>query len=160
MRKLSITNKPYLIDYKEKIIIENDYSMEEEFDPKKVIFPILIKYYIYMPHICIHSVQNPTLGVDSIMETYHMDEKTFGFSLYHNPKMLDTVTNTVRRIEHFLEELNTKYCLNIDVEVTKLNIGILFNSFFGRREDIKVINKKSMTIIPQEYIERNRDDNR
>ena len=74
--------------------------------------------------------------------------------------MLDTVTNTVRRIEHFLEELNTKYCLNIDVEVTKLNIGILFNSFFGRREDIKVINKKSMTIIPQEYIERIRDDNR
>jgi len=110
-----------------------------------------------MPHIFIHSVQNPTLGVDSIMETYHMDEKTFGFSLYHNPKMIDTITNTMRRIEHFLEELNTKYCLNIDVKDTKLNIGILFNSFFGRREDIKVMHKKSMTIIPQEYIERNKE---
>ena len=157
MRKSSIINQPYLIDYKEKIIIENDYSMEEEFNPKKVIFPILIKYYVYMPHIFIHSVGNPTLGVDSIMETYHMDEKTFGFSLQHNPKMLDTMTNTVRRIEHFLEELNTKYCLNIDVEVTKLNIGLFLSCFFGHREDIKVIYKKSMTIIPQEYIERNKD---
>ena len=60
----SIINKPYLVDYKEKIIIENDYSMEEEFNPNKVIFPILIKYYVYMPHIFIHSVQNPTLGVN------------------------------------------------------------------------------------------------
>jgi len=153
----SITNKPYLIDYKERIIIENDYSQEEEFDPKKVIFPILIRYYVYIPHFLVHSVQNPTLGVDSIMETYHMDEKTFGFSLHHNPKMLDTVTNTVRRIEHFLEELNTKYCLNIDVEVTKLNIGLFLSCFSGHREDIKVIYKKSMTIIPQEYIERNKE---
>ena len=151
----SITNKPYLVDYKEKIIIENDYSQEKDFNPKKVVFPILIRYCVYIPHFFVHSVQNPTLGVDSIMETYHMDEKTFGFSLYHNPKMLDTITNTIRRIEHFLEELNTKYCLNIDVEVKKLNIDRLLNSFLERREDIKVIHRRFMTIIPQKYIERN-----
>ena len=153
----SITNKPYLIDYKEKIIIENDYSMEEEFNPKKVMFPILIKYYVYMPHIFIHSVGNPTLGVDSFMETFHMEEKAFGFSVHHNPKMLDTVTNTVRRIEHFLEELNTKYCLNIDVENTGSGIKTLLNSFFEYRKGIKEIYKKSMTIIPQGYIERNKE---
>ena len=151
----SITNQPYLIDYKEKIIIENDYSQEEEYNPKKVIFPILIKYFIYIPHFLVYSVQNPTLGVDSIMETYHMDEKTFGFSLYHNPKMLDTTINTVRRIKHFLEELNAKYCLNIDVEATESSMKTLLNCFFGYRESIKIINKKFMTIIPQEYIERN-----
>ena len=89
------------------------------------------------------------------METYHMDEKTFGFSLYHNPKMLDTTINTVRRIKHFLEELNAKYCLNIDVEATESSMKTLLNCFFGYRESIKIINKKFMTIIPQEYIERN-----
>ena len=151
----SITNQPYLIDYKEKIIIENDYSQEEEYNPKKVVFPILIKYYIYMPHFLIHSVQNPTLGVDSIMETYHMDEKTFGFSLYHNPKMLDTITNTIRRIEYFLEELNTKYCLNIDVGNTESSMKTLLIYFLAYKEPIRRIHKKSMTIIPQEYIERN-----
>ena len=151
----SITNQPYLIDYKEKIIIENDYSQEEEFDPKKVIFPILIKYYIYMPHIFIHSVQNPTLGVDSIMETYHMDEKTFGFSLYHNPELLDTVTNTLISVKHFLEELNTKYCLNIDVGNTESSMKTLLICFLAYKEPIRRIHKKSMTIIPQEYIERN-----
>src|SRR3972149_468386 len=145
----SITNKPYLVDYKEKIIIENDYSQEEEYNPKKVVFPILIKYYVYIPHFLVYSVQNPILGVDSIMETYHMDEKTFGFSLYHNPKMLDTITNTVRRIKHFLEELNTKYCLNIDVEATGSSMKTLLICFSEyNREPIKRINKKSMTIIP------------
>ena len=153
----SITNQPYLIDYKEKITIENDYSQEKKFNPEKMIFPILIKYYVYMPHFLVHSVQNPTLGIDSIMETYHMDEKTFGFSVYYNPKMLDTVTNTVRKIEHFLEELNTKYCLNINVEDTKLSIGLFLSCFLGHREPIKIINKKSMTIIPQEYMERNKE---
>jgi len=151
----SITNQPYLVDYKEKITIENDYSQEEEFNPNKVVFPILIKYYIVMPHIFIHSVQNPTF-----METYHMDEKMFGFSIYYNPQLLDTVTNTARKIEHFLEELNTKYCLNIDIEDTKLKIGLFLSCFLGHRESVKIINKKSMIIIPQEYMERNRDDDR
>jgi len=53
----SITNQPYLIDYKEKITIENDYSQEKKFNPEKMIFPILIKYYVYMPHFLVHSVQ-------------------------------------------------------------------------------------------------------
>ena len=151
----SITNKPYLIDYKEKIIIENDYSQEEEYNPKKVIFPILIKYFIYMPHFLLHSVQNPTLGVDSIMETYHMDEKAFGFSVCQDPNLLSSSKYCKKDIECALKELNTKYCLNIDVEDTKLNIYRLLDWFFGRREDMKVMNKKSMKIIPQEYIERN-----
>src|SRR3990170_8175515 len=150
MRNSSITNKPYLVEYKEKIIIENDYSQEEEYNPKKVIFPILIRYYVYIPHFLVHSVQNPTLGVDSIMETYHMDEKTFGFSLHHNPKMLDTVTNTIRRIEHFLEELNTKYCLNIDVGNTESSMKTLLIYFLAYKEPIRRIHKKSMTIISQE----------
>ena len=86
-----------------------------------------------------------------------MDKKTFGFSVCHKPELFDRVTNTIRRIEHFLEELNTKHCLNIDVGVTKLNIHTLLIGFLGCRENIKVIHKKSMTIIPQEYIERNKD---
>ena len=155
MRNSSITNKPYLVEYKEKIIIENDYSQEEEYNPKKVIFPILIKYFIYIPHFLVYSVQNPTLGVDSIMETCHMVEKTFGFSVCHDPDLLSSSNYCKEDIKHALKELNTKYCLNIDVEDTKLNIYRLLDWFFGRREDMKVINKKTMAIIPQEYIERN-----
>jgi len=66
----------------------------------------------------------------------------FGFCTYHDT--LDTVTNTVRKIEFYLEGLNEKYSLNIDVEETKHNLGILLCCFFENREPInkKILQEK------------------
>ena len=95
MRIEKDSDSSFLIEYKESISIENDFSEEVEFNPKKVVFPIQIKYFIKMPRIKIQSLKNPLLGINSILQEQVIDEKMFGFCIQHDP--LDTVTNTVKK---------------------------------------------------------------
>ena len=137
------SDSSFLVEYKEYISIENDFSKEVEFNSKKVVFPIRIKYFIKMPHIKTWYLPNPILRqVASILQEQVIDEKMFDFCTYHDT--LDTVTNTVRKIEFYLEGLNEKYSLNIDVEETKHNLGILLCCFFENREPInkKILQEK------------------
>ena len=158
MRIEKDSDSSFLIEYKESISIENDFSEEVEFNPKKVVFPIQIKYFIKMPRIKTWYLPNPILRrVASILQEQVIDEKMFGFYVHHD--LYDTVTNTVRKIQLYLEELNEKYSLNIAVEETKQNLGILLCCFFGNREPINRKNiTKKMEIIPQKYIEINKGE--